>query len=156
MSESYSDRRPHSITGNPAFRSLNERRVGRGVHKTPVGVDAVTGGMNGSRREAHVQLEREISSLLSCWDPGMVERLDAVLADCAAEALRLSVECVRLDQSLDAALGSDAIFQTARERPRALYLERKQLSGQLCRLEGLMGSLRSHRDRIAPLRADRR
>ena len=116
----------------------------------------LAGKMDGSRAEACVALEREISSLLSRWEPQLIKRLDAALDDCAAEALRLSVECVRLDQGLDAALESKADSRAARERPRELYLQRKRLGGQLCRLESLMGSLRLHRDRIAPLRASRR
>jgi hypothetical protein len=156
MSEPYSGPGPHSVTGKPAFRPLNVRRPGRGVHKTPIGVDAVAGGMNGSWKGAHVRLEREISSLLSCWDPNIVERLDAVLVDCAAEALRLRAECVRVEQRLDAALEVGVGLDPASQHPRDLNLRRKQLISHLCRLEGLMGSLRLHRDRVAPLRASRR
>ena len=104
--------------------------------------------MDGSRTTAHTDLEREVSNLLSRWDGGVVGRIDAVLADCAAEAVRLNVAELRANRELDATLADEADLGSWGGRRRALFLERKRLGSERCRIEGLMGSLRMHRDRL--------
>jgi hypothetical protein len=106
--------------------------------------------MDGSRTTAHTDLEREVSNLLSRWDGGVVGRIDAVLADCAAEALRLNVAELRADRELDATLADEADLGSWSGRRRALFLERKRLASERSRIDVLMGSLRMHRDRLGP------
>jgi hypothetical protein len=104
--------------------------------------------MDGSRTTAHIDLEREVSNMLSRWDDGVVGQIDAVLADCAAEAMRLHVAELRADRELDATLASEADLGSWSGRRRALFLERKRLAGERTRIQSLMGSLRMHRDRL--------
>ena len=106
--------------------------------------------MDGSRTTAHTDLEHEVSNLLSRWDGDVVERIDAVLADCAAEALRLNVAELRADRELDATLANEADLGSWSGRRRALFLERKRLTSERTQIQSLMGSLRMHRDRLGP------
>jgi hypothetical protein len=106
--------------------------------------------MHGSRTTAHTDLEREVSNLLSRWDGDVVGQIDAVLADCAAEVLRLRVAELRAHRELDATLANEADLGSWSGPRRALFLERKRLAGERTRIQSLMGSLRMHRDRLGP------
>jgi hypothetical protein len=105
--------------------------------------------MEESRAIAHTDLEREVSELLLRWERAAIPRLDELLADCAAEAVRLSVAAIRADRELDATLTVEAASGSWSKQRRALFIERKRISAELCHIETLMGSLRLHRDRLA-------
>jgi hypothetical protein len=104
--------------------------------------------MDGNRTTAHTDLEREVSNLLSRWDGDVVGQIDTVLADCAAETLRLNVAELRADRELDATLANEADLGSWSGRRRALFLERKRLASERTRIQSLIGSLRMHRDRL--------
>jgi hypothetical protein len=105
--------------------------------------------MEHSRANASRHLEQEVSSLLLRSDSGVAERIDAVLRDCAAEALRLKVECLRADRNLALLLDSEPVPASAAARCRELSLRRKGLAAERKRIGELMGALRAHRDQIA-------
>jgi hypothetical protein len=106
--------------------------------------------MDGSRTTAHSDLEREVTNLVSRWDGDVAGEIDAVLADCVAEALRLKLAELRADRELDATLANEADLGSWSGRRRALFLKRKRLASERTRIQSLMGSLRMHRDRLGP------
>jgi hypothetical protein len=111
-------------------------------------LSVAVGAMDPRGAKASENLEQEVSSLLSRSDEGLVDRIDVVLVDCAAEALRLNVERLRADRSVDALLDSELAPGSEGERRRELSLRRKRLAAERKRIGELMGALRAHRDRI--------
>jgi hypothetical protein len=107
--------------------------------------------------KAETQLEHEAASLLSRWDQGAIEQIDALLTDAAAAALRLSITRLRIDRELDATVSPGAPSSSWRMGlwERELFLERKGLAAKRDRIEKLTRHLRLHRDRLSPLRARR-
>jgi hypothetical protein len=104
--------------------------------------------------KATTQLEQQVSSLLARSDPGAVERIDAALQDCAAEALRLSVERLRADHSLELLLDSEPAPASAVVSSRELYRRRKRLAAERERIGEMMGALQAHRDQIGRSRSN--
>jgi hypothetical protein len=104
--------------------------------------------MDGGRAKARERLEREVFGLLSRWDDGLVERIDLLLADCAAEALRISLERRRADRNLEALLSSTQASGFAAGLGTELFVRRRQLSIEWKRICELMRGLRAHRDRV--------
>jgi hypothetical protein len=113
--------------------------------------------MHQGRQKAETELEQEVTRLLSRWDQATIERIDSLLTDCAAAALRLSVARLRIDRDLDemsrprtrsARWGSPA-------RMRDLFAERRRLAVTRDRIEEMTRSLRRHRNRLTPLRGSR-
>jgi hypothetical protein len=119
------------------------------------GIDARLGvaAIDGSPVKAHVALEREVNDLLARYDREAVDPIDALIADCAAETVRLRVRRLRAEKVLDTSFEPPDANGKLGEHRRWLLLERKRLLAEQARLEAVMGSLRMHRDRIAAPRS---
>lgn len=94
------------------------------------------------------RLEHAVTTLLSRpGDPTLAE-LDDLLTECAAEALSLRADRLRVHRELEGALQAEPDEQPGRTLEE-LPLRRRAIAAELERVHAMMGALRARRDRMA-------